>query len=429
MRLPDTPFARFLRENFQWMAASLLMAFGVWIMAVLQNNPIQQRDYPRSVNINFVLADDMEMSNASTQAVIVTLRAPRSVWDVLRTDQIRVEADLRKLGQGEQTVALTARLEDGLQGQIVDIRPSEVTVTLSQVASLRVPVRTVVTQEPPSGYTYPPPTCNLSEVTATGPSDSINGITAVARLNLSEIRAPVSVTVNLFAANDAGRFVPEVTLDPAQVTCQIDVQQIDGINELSVVPDVSGFPPPGYIYEGYEFTPGIVTVTGDQRAIRQMNGVVNTETIDLTDATSGFERTVSVVLPEGVRLVPDTQSITVTIKIGTVRGSRQYSNIPIQVEGLAPGLEVELLPDVATVLLVGPQPILEQINNQDLTVVVNLSQISEPGTYQITAAASVSSTTISDEDVIAETTLTVQPQEINVTVISMAEEAPASPGQ
>ncbi|MBZ0309071.1 MAG: hypothetical protein K8I82_23610, partial [Anaerolineae bacterium] len=183
MRLPDTSLTRALRENFQWMAASLLMAFGVWIMAVLQNNPIQQRDYPRNININFVLAEDMEMSNASTQTVVVTIRAPRSVWDVLRTDQIRVSADLKKLGQGQQTVTLTAELEDGLRGQIVDIRPSEVTVILAQVASLRVPVRTVVTQEPPSGYTYPVPACNLSEVTALGPSDNINGITAVARLN------------------------------------------------------------------------------------------------------------------------------------------------------------------------------------------------------------------------------------------------------
>ncbi|MBZ0306710.1 MAG: hypothetical protein K8I82_11640, partial [Anaerolineae bacterium] len=135
------------------------------------------------------------------------------------------------------------------------------------------------------------------------------------------------------------------------------------------------------------------------------------------------------VLPDGVRLIPDTQSITVTVKIGTVRGSRQYSNIPIQVEGLSPGLDAELLPDVATVLLVGPQPILEKINNQDLTVVVNLSQLTEPGTYQITATASVSPTTINDEEVAAETTLTVQPQEINVTIVSMAEEAPSSPGQ
>ncbi len=426
MRLPDTPSARFLRENFQWMIASLLMAFGVWIMAVLQNNPIQQRDYPRSVNINFVLADDMKMSDPSVQTVTVTIRAPRSVWDVLRTDQIRVTADFTDLEEGPQTVDLEAELEDRVRGQIVDIRPAEVTVTLSRVASLRVPIRTVVTQEPPSGYTYPLPTCNLTEVTASGPADRIGDITAMARLNLSEVRAPVSLTVNLFAANQAGRFVSEVTLDPAQVTCQVNVAQIEGISELSVVPDVSGFPPPGYIYEGYEFTPGIVTVSGDQRAIRALNGVVNTETIDITDATSNFERTVLVELPEGVRLVPETQSITVTVKIGTVRGSRQYSDIPIQVEGLAPGLDADLLPNAATVLLVGPQPILEQINNQDLTVEVNLSQISEPGTYQVTAVASVSSTTISDEDIVAETTLTVQPQEVNVTVESI--EGESSPG-
>lgn len=421
MRLPDSPLIDFLRNNFQWMIASIFMAFGLWMIAVLQSNPVQQRDYPRSVNINFVLADNMELSEPATQSVTVTVRAPRSVWDVLRTDQIEVTANLKDLDVGSHRVELQADLQDGVQGQVVDIRPSFVTVTLAQVTSQRVPVRTVITQEPPSGFTYPMPTCNLSEVTANGSADKINGITATARLNLSEVRTPVSLTVNLFAANEAGRFVPEVTLDPAQVTCQIDVTQLEGITELSVVPEVNGFPPPGYIYEGYEFTPGLVTVTGDQRAIRALNGVVLTEPIDITDATSNFSRTVSLQLPAGVRLVPETQSINVTIKIGTVRGSRQYSNLPIQVEGLAPGLEADLLPDAATVLLVGSQPILEQINNSDLTVTVDLSAITTPGTYQVTAVASVSSTTLSDDVIMADTSLTVQPQEVSVTIETISE--------
>ncbi len=421
MKLLDLPMVRFFRSNVQWMAASILMAFGLWIIAVLQSNPIQQRDYPRSVNIRFQIADNMEMVNPSAQSVTVTIRAPRSAWDVLRTDQIEVVADLRKFKAGQHTITLTANLEDGVHGQVVDIRPENITVTLAEVSSVRVPVRASITQEPPSGYTYPSPTCNLSEVTAGGPEDKLVGITAVARLNLSEVRSPVSLTVNLFPANAEGRFEPEITLEPSQVTCQIDVTQIEGITELSVVPEVTGFPPPGYIYEGYEFTPGIVTVTGDQRAIRAMNGIISTEIIDITDATSSFNRTVTVQLPQGVQLVPETQSISVTVKIGTVRGSRQYTNLPIQVEGLAPGLDADLLPDVATVLLVGSQPLLEQINNDDLNVTVNVSDLTTPGTYQVTATASVSSTTLSDEVISADTTLTIEPQEVSVTIKALVE--------
>ena len=400
----------FVKDNLQWMIASLALAFGLWIIAVLQTDPVQEREFLLQQPVEYQYDADMLITTEETGNPNVTIRAPRSVLDSLRSEQISVFVDLHGRVSGDYEIDLQARLDEGIRGEVVRIDPPEVDVVIEQVASRRIPIRISITQEPPSGYSYPPPTCTLSEVTARGPAASLDGLTAVARLNLTEERNPVTISTNLLSIDSEGSFVSGVVLEPHQVDCDVEISQREGVTELSVVPEVQGFPPAGYIYEGYEFEPRTVIVTGSTTTIRELNGVVSTEAIDLTGATSNFERTVSVELPEGVRLLPVTQTINVSITIGTVPGSRQYEGVTVEVEALNPGLEVELLPNIVTVLVVGPQPILEQLNRNNLRVVVNLKDF-VPGTYQVTATAS-----IIVEDLRANTTVTVQPSDITATI-------------
>jgi YbbR domain-containing protein len=346
-----------------------------------------------------------------------------SEWDSLRSNDIEVVADLRGKTSGTYEVRLEGRLDEGIRGEVIEITPDEVEVSIEQLVSRRIPVRVVVVQPPPSGYAYPPPTCSLSEVTARGPATSLENASVVARLDLSEERNPVTLVVNLQPTSENGRVLNDVILETPEVECQVQIAQREGISELSVVPVVEGFPPAGYIYQGFDFTPKTVTVSGQPDAIRQLNGVVNTAPIDLTNATSDFERGVAVVLPTDIRLLPETQIIRVTVYIGTIQGSRQYEGIPVRVENLHPTLEVELLPDQVTVFVVGPQPLLESLAVEDLQVLLDLSEVQQPGSYQIPAQALVTLPGSQDE-----LQLTVQPPDISVTAVELtpAQEPTAS---
>lgn len=411
MKRKENYWLNFLLDNFRWMIASLLMAFGLWVIAVLRSDPIQQGEFPRRIPIQYLQDETMVItSTLPTEGALVTLRAPRSVWATLREDQIKITADLRGRAAGTQFVELEGRLAEPLRGKIISISPDELEITLEELASRRIPIRTIVTQEPPSGYSYPPPVCSLAEVTARGPAEKLQNAQALGRLNLSEERSPITVTVSLLAVNEDLRAINGVTLDPSQVECRVEIAQREGVSELSVIPKVTGFPPDGYIYEGFEFEPQTVTVTGQQSTIRALNGVVETEPISLTGATSNFERTVSVVLPAGVRLLPESQAITVRVTIGTIPASRQFESVPVQVENLGTGLSVKLLPDTVTVFVVGPQPTVETIKREDLRIVVNLSGLGV-GTYQKMVAAS-----LNVADLNTNTQVTVQPNDISVTI-------------
>ncbi|NJL94159.1 MAG: YbbR-like domain-containing protein [Anaerolineae bacterium] len=405
------------RVNLQWLLISLLLAVAIWVVAVSQTDPIEQRVYSRPLSIEFRVDDNMiiegEPSNSLAQ---VRLRAPLSEWEVLRADQIRVIADLRGIEEGTHRITLRGELEDGLRADLVSIDPSSVRVSVAQFASQRIPLEVQVTQEPPVGFFYPDlPNCGLSEVTARGVEGRLADLKAVARINLSDERNPGNRRINLIAVDAQERNVPGITLDPSQVTCEFEIRPNEGVSEISVLPDVSGFPPGGYIYEGYEIEPPTVLVAGSPSAIRALNGVVETETISLAGADSSFERTVAVQLPDGVSLDPPGQTVNVRIRIGTVTGSRQYEDIPIQVEGAPNGLEVTVLPDVVDVLVVGPQPFLQALSRDALRVSVEVSGL-EPGTYQLDPSWSIIVQNLMEQFNGQTTTITIQPNEVNATV-------------
>lgn len=403
------PWWHFWAENSRWLIASIVLAFGLWMVAVLQTDPITEERFSQAIPVQVLTDGNMLVTNNNTTSVQVTIRAPRSVLANLRADQIDVLADVRGAESGNHRVNLEARLADGLRGQVVDISPRRIDLSLEQIATRSLEVRPFVTQDPPSGFTYSQIRCTPGSVNASGPLSQIEGALAIARVNLSNYRSPTTLNVTLQITTQAGRPITGLNLETSLADCEIDINPIAGVSELSVVPGVEGFPPSGYIYEGYDFRPRTVVVTGDPRAIRELNGIIPTETIQLSGVRQSFEQVVPLILPEGVELLPQSQTITVEIKIGTVQGNRQYSDVPLQATGLGPNLQVEFLPTSVTVFVVGPQPILAELSAEELRVVVDMSG-QGAGTYQRTATAQALIETNTPLQ------LSVQPTEINVTV-------------
>ena len=415
MKGQRSAWQRFLLDNVQWMLASVILAFGLWIIAILQTDPVGQDEFSVQQGIEILRDENMIVtSDIAGATTFVTLRAPESVLEplnILRADQISVVADLRGLEAGTHPIELEANLANGLRGQVVSIRPAELDITLEELDTELISVEVVVAEEPPSGYSFPPPSCDPAEVTASGPATELRNATARGFLDLSEQRNPVTLPVDLEPVDSRGEPLDNVELDRDFVECAVEITQREGVSELSVVPeDFIGALPEGYIVEGFTFEPNTVVVTGPGSVIRQMNGVVRTEAIDISDATGDIERTVSVILPEGVQLLPNTQTINVTISIGTIPGSRQIGEVPIQLQGLRAGLEAEILPDVVTVLAVGPQPVLQELAAEDFRVVIDLTDL-EAGSYQRVPTA-----TIITEDRGDGVSLTLQPAEVSVTL-------------
>ncbi|MEP7289462.1 MAG: CdaR family protein [Chloroflexota bacterium] len=409
-----SPFITFLRENLGWMLGSLLLAVIVWYIASSAQNPVEQRRMPARLPIQVLTDTGLLVVNSNTLTTAqVTIRAPRSVWDVLEADDVSVVADLTKHQPGKYTIPLTATLSSARHGSIIDIQPSQITVEVARRGERLVTISAVQTADPPPGFTA---TSTLSESSAriVGSDADVNSVDKVlARINLQDQRVGFSRAVPLVAVDKDNKEVPNIVLTPSQVTVTVDIQTKPGDTELAVQPQLIGNLPDGYRRSNYSWEPQRVLVRGDRATIDAMNGIVVTNPIDMSGKTTTFTQRIKLELPSGVTLTDAATEITVTVEIEPVPGSREFDNIKVQPQGLDPAdYAITVQPTTVNVIINGPQLVLDALTASDITVTAPLSGLSA-GKFPITLQASVTKPGISSKDII------IPNAKVEVTIVAL----------
>lgn len=416
------------------MAASIFLAMVVWIAATMSNNPIEESEL-RRVQVNISLPDGYVITRPLNQmTATVVVRTQQSEWKLLGADDIQITANTENMREpGEYRVALEAEIMSPRHGRIVAIDPSTITIAIAQEVEKLVPVRPVVSKEPPLGYTYPTELiCDHTEVTVRGSTEAVESVVAAeVRLVLSDDLNPV-VKANqpLIPVQHDGREVTgNIVLEPDTVNCPVEITARKDVIQMRVLPNVIGDPPSGYLFAGYaDVSPETVGVTGNRSAISSMNYVVRTEPIDLSTRTETFTIEVPVDLPEGVQLVPANQLINVTVIISSSISSRQYEEVPVEIVGLDTTLyRATGLTSTATVIVVGPQDRLPE--REQLRVIVDLTGL-PAGNHRVAPEGMV----VGGDSALLGITLSVLPEELSVTIEALSPSPtpsptlPASPG-
>ncbi|NLE50859.1 MAG: hypothetical protein GX613_05575 [Chloroflexi bacterium] len=422
MSEPSPPL-QIIGRNLGWMIASILLALVVWVAATMANNPVEQRELSR-VEITYEIPDGFVLVNEGSlpQTVSVFIRTQESEWGLLVPDDVTVIAapeDVRR--PGEYRVELDAMINAPRFGTVAAVRPSTLTLEIGVLAEVRAPIDVVVRREPPLGYSYPSElVCDQTEVIVRGSTERVQSVrSAEVRIDLSDKRNPFTDTFDLIPVNADGRTVSNVELSPSSVVCSVDIQVREDVTPIEVLPATTGSPPDGYIFEGYDsFSPRSVGVTGDRDAIAGMNRVVRTAPIDLRGRTETFTVDVPVQLPAGVRLVPEDQTISVTVRISPQTTTRQYEDVPVIVTGLeTERYQVRGLANTVTAFITGPEDRLPAPG--DVTVEVSVSELGT-GNHQIRPVPMVDGNPQPDG-----LALSVEPQELSLTIEALA--APITP--
>lgn len=391
--------SRFFLDNLGWLLSSLAVAVVIWYAAVSAQNPVEQRRFPARLPIQLLKDDTLLVVNNPADTALVTVRAPRSVWDVLEAEDLTVSADLTKLAPGTHKVALRGSLSSSRQGIVTDVQPSEITVELARRFEQLVNIDVIRTAEPPPGLTSSY-TLSDKEARIVGPENKVKQVVgAQARISLQDQRTGFSRTVPVIPVDANNKEVLGVTVTPAEVTVTMDIQPRPDVTELSVVARLTGELPPGYLRRSYTWEPKTVGVRGDRTTIESMNGLIPTEPIDLTGKTQTFTQGVKLALPPGVTLV-ETVDISVTVEIEPILGSREFDNIPVQPQGLdTADYTITIQPDRVNVIVNGPQPVLDTLTSSDISVIAPLSGYSA-GKNPVTLQASVARPEIKSSDIV-----------------------------
>ena len=417
----NTQQGHVLLNNLFWFVASFVLAIVVWVVATAQADPISEERFNTRIPIRVELADGMTVVDQETDMVWVTVRAQQSVQQNLTAEDIIVRADLRDYGPGTYTVELDPEL--ARRGQ-ADTQPRQITVSIENIQRQQVPVTGIVPEsnDVPINFTRQEPVFSETQVTVSGVASRVQQVVeARAQFDLSDQRDTFQGDVRLYPINADGEVVTEVTVEPQFVEAMVEIRRNEGVTILTVVPRFNPDSlPEGYTLGTISYEPQTVFV---QATSEELEGVASlrTTSIDLRGRTEDFEITVPVVLPQGVDApILSNQNITVFVEIQTQIVTRQFENISIEYRGLdGDNLQVDTALEFAVVLVNGPQPVVDALELDDVSVIVDLAGLG-PGTHDVTPRAPVPHPQLSADGI------TVNPASITVTIIDLTapEETP-----
>lgn len=378
---------RWLAGNLGLLLLSLSLALLVWVVAVEQENPSSERRLSYAIPLTIPTPPEgLVAYGQSDVQVYVTLRAPESLWRILQPSDLRATVNLNGLGVGEHRLPVQVTVDEG-PALVRRVEPAEITLYLEPVAQAEVPVNVRIAGNTAVGYAVGAAEVSPLTVTVRGPASWVAQVVeAVTEVSVEGGRADVVGEFDLHPYGADGAEVPHVTLNPARIGVRVPVEQLRGFRDLTVMAMLEGEVASGYRVSSITVDPPVVTVFGQQDVIGTIPGYIETTPLNVEGARADVEVALPLVIPEGVSLIGmDRPYVTVRVAVVPREGSLTLERT-VSVQGASPGLSVTVAPTTVQVILSGPQPILEQLNEQDVRLVVDVFGLT-PGSYSLAPQA------------------------------------------
>jgi len=403
---------RWIATNLRLFLMALILAIAVWVSAVTAADPDETRLYPAAIPVEYVGQDSsLVLTSAPPASAQVTLQAPRSVWEKLiaQKNAVRVIVDLTGLDAGPHTV--NVRVQVSLRPvRVVSVTPATLDLTLEPLVTRTLAVDVTLSGEAATGYLAGEPTAQPAMVTVAGSQSLMERLAAVrAILDLSGARQNLESTVSVQAVDVSDQPLNGLTVYPPQVTVSVLVVQQGGYRDLAVKVVVQGRVASGYRLTSISVFPPVVTVRAqDPQLVNALPGYIETEPLDLTNASANFEVPLALILPNGISVVGEPR-VLVQVGIMPIEGSLTLTGRPVEIVNLKDGLRARISPQFVDVILTGPLPMLDALRLSDVRVVIDLEGL-EAGTYQLQPRVEITIEGVKVESLLPETVeVTISP--------------------
>jgi YbbR domain-containing protein len=259
-----------------------------------------------------------------------------------------------------------------------------VSIKLESLSSKSIPLDLVIIGSPAEGYQANDPELSVEEITVTGPISQVERVDKVqATFEINQAYEDVSKVLDVVALDKNDDVVENVTLTPDRVEVFQEINQRFGYRTVIVSVNIEGQVAEGYRLTNITVSPMAVTVySANPQIVNELPGFVETTPLNLDGLKDDVDVNLSLDLPDGVLVVGDNRNVLVRVSIAAVQSSMPIANVPIQVIGLPETFSAVLAPEMVTLLVSGPLPILDEINPEDIQVVLDLTDY-EIGTYQL----------------------------------------------
>ena len=367
---------RWISENYRTFLWALALAIAVWVAAVTSADPDETRTLPSPVPIQITGQDPGLVINSGIPTVVeMTLRAPRSVWDLIEADPQIVQAilDLSGLSSGEHSLDLKIQI-NARPVQIVSVAPRAVTFTLESLSTKTLSVDLNLSGEAAIGYQVGEASLEPAEIVIAGAQPQVQQVArARVAVNVSSIREDFDQILPVEILDEKGQKVDGVSVSPEFIHIILPVSQQGGYRDVAVKVIVAGRVASGYRLTDISVFPPIVTVFAtDPQLVNVLPGVVETQPLSLQNVQEDINIRLALNLPVGISIVGE-QTVLIQAGVSPIESSVTLASEKVDIIGLNTGLTAQVSPTTVDVILSGPLPLLDTLTRQGVRVTVDLT--------------------------------------------------------
>lgn len=389
-------------KSLQSLLWALAIAFAVWIAAVTAADPDEVRIYPTPIKVEVVGQDPSLTINGDIPTeILVTIRAPQSVWNQLTShpEGVRAILDLSGLSSGEHKLNLQIQV-DPRPVRIVTVNPATVTFNLEPLITRSLPLQSTLSGQPAIGYQAGDLTLEPKEVVLAGPESIVLRVTrARVSVDLSGIRENIDHSIPIEVLDQNNAPVTGLSIHPESAHVSLPVSRQGGFRDMAVKVVVHGQVAGGYRLDSISVFPPVVTVfSSNPDLTNALPGVVETQPLDLQNASDNLNLRVSLNLPSGISVV-GPQTVLIQAGISPIQSSLTLTEERVEATGLSSEMGYHISPSAVDVILSGPLPILDTLTRQDVHVTVDVTGLGA-GTYQLTPTVQILASNVTVESLL-----------------------------
>ncbi|MGK2965201.1 MAG: CdaR family protein [Tepidiformaceae bacterium] len=417
-----------LRASWGMAAFSLASAVVIWAVVQDVENPRDEGTFPLDGGVGISIAaenvpDGYILRDAPT--VRVRVEARKDDLPTLRASDFRATVDMQGAPLDGETTTRTVRVESRRDGvEVLDVEPREVQVALVAAAEKQVNVEYRLTGGLPEGYRIEGHAMQPAFVTVYGLKELVDLVASVqVDVNLSGVRVSDYVAEGeLVARNASGNALSVRLLVDDRVATRgsvaFEIEEVTQSRTMTLLPNITGDPAPGYRIAGYTIQPATVVVTGPADVLRSLTSGLPVAPIDVTNATADVEGTRDIEAPN---VVPDVASARVRVSIVPIQCGESTGGSPtfpcqtqtviaaVSFTGFPAGIQVSGGPYTVPVRVKGSVADIAALRPGDVGASINLSNATLGTALLVANATAPPGVTVIGVDAIPITLVAVAP--------------------
>lgn len=376
-----------------YIALSLLIAILFWLYVDDELGSKITETYSR-IPIEFIGAEDtlpsrgLMLAEGEDMTIDLKLSGPRLLITGLDKSDIRVEVDLTNISAvGPYTLNYQIRFPDEVDSTKISrewASRSAVTVRVAELFTKEVPVEVTVTGEAMDGYIYMSErlTVDPATLTVSGKEEDVSQVaSALVHLDLTDASSTISRSFDYELLDAEGNVldIEGVQVSENQVQVEAPIYLVKTL-DLTVKFRES----PGSTLDDikWKLERNTIEVAGEAASLENKEDILLGE-IDLSALLSDTEMVLDIALPAGAVNLSGFTTTTLTITFSDSLATKSLAVTNISAIGLSEGQSFDRLTNSVEVVLRGPADIIEEVTEEDVRIVVDLTEYTSNGTYSV----------------------------------------------